>query len=221
MSQLDGYLQALLPEPTQVLGLSLKPFSLAHLNMLQRKQCTSFINGFSDKSAGSLLVYVNDFLTTVIVCAMTYEEVKEADEKDVITLCTRKWNKDKTFREIYHKAIFSEYVERWNKELETACNNKSVNMLQEMEKMKQYIKDSFTVPESYPIEDGADKSFTSGVSWEQSLRDFLLTRYSESEAMNLPLSLAFWEWTREAEKNRQVSMKSQADVDAIAILKTM
>ena len=220
MSQLNGYLTALLPDPVRVLGLTLRPFSLGALNMLQRKKCTSFVDGFH-KSPESIINYVSDFLTTVLVCSMTYEEMREADEQDVITLCERIVYKDKTFREFYKKAVFSSYVQRWNEEIEKACSDNSINMLQEMAKVQEYIKQSFAGPDSYPIENDKDNTFRSGAPWEQSLRDFLLTKYTVSEAMNLPLALAFWEWSKEAENNKQISIKTDDDMDAIKELKKM
>lgn len=220
MPQLDKYLEALLPTPITVLGLTLKPFSLGTLNILQRSNCLTFVNGFKS-TPESIAKYVNDFLVTIVVCSMTYEEAKQADETNTITICKRVYKKDGTFTEVFSKASFSEYIAKWNKQVEKACKKNTVNMLQEMAKVQQYIKDAFAGPDSYPLEDKNNSGFKSGASWEQSLREYLLLKYSESEAMNLPLSLAFWEWTKEAEKNRQVGIKSDQDVNAIDILKAM
>lgn len=220
MSQLNAYLEALLPEPVTVLGFTLKPFCLGHLNLIQRMECDSFLLGFAPTPEG-VTKYTLDFLATILVCAMTYEEAKEAFDKDVLTVCEKHVRKDGTFTETFRKASFREYVARWSKELEEGCSKGSINVLEDMGKVQQYVKDAFEGPESYPIENNGGKNKTSGAPWEQGLRDFLLTKYSESEAMNLPLSLAFWEWTKEAENNRQVSIKSEADMNAVELLKKM
>ena len=220
MSQLNGYLEALLPKTITVLGFSLKPFSLGHLNLIQRLQCATFINGFQ-KTPESIVKYTNDFLTTVLVCAMTFEEAKDAFENDTIILQEKIRNKDGTFTERFNKASFTDYAAKWNKALIKACKKKDVNILQEMERLKQYIKSAFAGPDSYPIESDHSAGYKSGAPWEQSLREFLITKYSESEAMNLPLALAFWEWAKEAEKNRQVGIKTEEDINAVNILREM
>jgi hypothetical protein len=152
---------------------------------------------------------------------MTYEEAKEAFESDTITLRHKRNKKDGTYTEHYTKAPFSEYVARWNEEMENACKNKKVNLLQEIAIGQKYIKDAFAGPETYEIHSETHSTFKSGAPWEQSLRDFLLTKHSESEAMNTPLALAFWEWNKEAENNRQLGIKSENDIDAVALLKSM
>lgn len=220
MSQLNAYLTALLPDPTRVLAHSLKPFSLGHLNLIERTGCASFINGFQ-ATPESIVQYTRDFLACVLICAMTYEEAKEAFEADVITLRHRTNNADGTYTETYSKASFSDYVERWIKEVEEGCTSKSINMLLEMSAMQKYVKDAFAGPETYELREDSSKSFKSGAPWEQGLRDFLLTKHSESEAMNMPLALAFWEWNKEAENNRQIAIKSEDDVSAIEMLKAM
>jgi len=60
----DDFLQAAVPEPVQILGLEMRPFSLGHWLLLAR-----FENGFLTGN-----VKLDDVILAVLICSMTFEE---------------------------------------------------------------------------------------------------------------------------------------------------
>ncbi len=82
MNEYADYYLARIPEPTTLLGLKLRPFSLGHLLLLHRIK--SFFAGEDDR-----LTY-EDLALSVLICSQTYEQaIAYFDDKDLVKFMQR------------------------------------------------------------------------------------------------------------------------------------
>lgn len=130
---------AAIPEPVQILGLKLRPFSLGHYRLLRRLGC-KFV---ADESTTA---DIGDLLLGVAVCSMRVEEFLPAFESGEYFKFVRAWsrrinaNPPPWLRGKYGRILSSTKLgKRWRK-------NHSFNFVEKMQLFKNYISDAQKLP---------------------------------------------------------------------------
>jgi hypothetical protein len=80
--------QAVLPEPVQILGLAMRPYSLGHELWLIRQD-----NPLSLLDASSTSVTAPKFLEAVLICSQTFDEISGMNRDWLIGLKLKLWNR--------------------------------------------------------------------------------------------------------------------------------
>lgn len=192
MAIAKDYFAAACPEPWQILGVKLKPFSLGHYIKLHRLGC-AFVSEI-DTEAG-----LQDLVMAVVVCSMSSDA--DQDEDQFWTWLNRRTGglryrlyrlKQKLFgKSIATPAEFDVY--RWGKrvgEVDVAEKVKMFSQYMELcSAMPAYVEETKT---------GAKESYA---HWAQSVLHALVSKcgYSINEAMNAPMSRAMADFIKQAE----------------------
>lgn len=174
-----AFIEALIPTPYRILGLRLRPFSLGHLMILRRFDC-AYVTG-EETTPGDLLL-------GLIVCSMTYEEAIDAIHCGRLVDEVERWGKvvskrrwfglraAKPFDLMEKSRLFVEYLAAGNR-----CP-------------KAFYDAKPTPPKNAPV--------------EQILRVCLMRdlHLSESEIMNQPLALSWWDYMTLGELNDRLRL---------------
>jgi len=183
MSQLEQYVRAAIPEPYIILGVKLRPFSLGHYLLMARFDCAFAAD--SEKKGG-----VADLLLGIAICCRTFEDFIEF---------------------INEEETFNNWFEQWGKEVKKVMAEPSFNILYKIEDFKSYMRNGIDVPEYCPEE--RENSKPSGAHWSQSVLLILTSElgYTYSEAVNIPMSKALYDYFKWAETNGMVSLMGDED----------
>lgn len=183
------YFKAAYPEPWQILGLELKPFSLGHYFKLRRLGC-AFV---SDKPAGAQL---SDLLLAVSVCSMASEPDTAADpfwqwfnrdRAETIGGRLRLWTHN-LWRSVFRRRpltpIEFDFL-TWGRK----CGDFDIS--EKIKLFADYLSQHVKVPGFW--EDDRQGGTIVGGHWSQSLLHALTSKcgYTMREAYNIPLSKAF------------------------------
>jgi hypothetical protein len=96
-----SYASAAIPDPYQILGLRLRPFSLGHYLLLQRFEC-----GFvQDKP---FPISRQDLIAGVLICSMRHSEFLEFLQQKNFLRQVRRWGKRVGFFDLAEKTTFFE-----------------------------------------------------------------------------------------------------------------
>lgn len=105
MSKTADYFTAALPEPWQILGLRLRPFSLGHYKLLRRFDC-AFV---SETEAGATR---EDLVLGVLICSMKPSEFLSFMESETFLDELKTWGEKCGVFDIGEKAkLFKDYVD--------------------------------------------------------------------------------------------------------------
>lgn len=187
--QLDSYVRASVPDVYRVLGLQLKPFCLGHLFLMHRFDCAFASEEGTD--AG-----ISDFLLGLAICSRSYEEFIEfiRDEK-----------------------AFEAWTSSWGKQVSKAIRrDKRFDVIEKMGLFQNYMKDSIRIPK-YFEGDNSSETQVSGAHWTQSVLLVLTSElgFTQSEALNMPLSKALADYFKWAEKNGLVTLMSDDELEIV------
>lgn len=124
-------------------------------------------------------------------CAFVSDDETEATLDDLILavlVCSQTWE---GFFELMEASNFKEQIKRWGEEI-----GLDFDIAEKVQLMNAYLEKAFRVPVVLFTGD----SKPSGAHWSMSLKSSLLQMgYTQSEAMNLPLSEAFAMFYKRAE----------------------
>jgi len=105
MKPTADYFTAAIPEPWQILGLRLRPFSLGHYRILRRFKC-----GFVDDA--SVEATREDLIFGVLVCSMKPADFMTMIDSDDCIETMRAWGKKVgSFDALEKSKLFKEYIE--------------------------------------------------------------------------------------------------------------
>ena len=105
MKPAADYFTATMPEPWQILGLRLRPFSLGHYKLLRRSDC-AFV-GEGERGAT-----LEDLVFGVLACSMTPAEFTAfIDAPDYIAKVEEWGDKIRLFDLVEKSKLFKEYIE--------------------------------------------------------------------------------------------------------------
>jgi hypothetical protein len=201
------YFSAAYPEPWQVLGVRLLPFSFGHYIKLHRLGC-AFV-GEDSKPAT-----IGDLLLGIVVCSMRSHQDPEQDP----------------FWQWLHREVPDGWWPRllWNlrrtkltpAELEILHWGKRVGVFELKDKAEiflEYIKTHSVVP-PYVEEPSDSPPRESGAHWAQSVIAALVAKcgYSQLEAYNVPMPKAMQDFLKHAENEGGIRLLSPEVVEGLA-----
>ena len=190
------YIHAVVPDTYNILGVTLKPYCIGHYLLMMKYNC-SVVN-YDVNSVHDVASDISDILLALSICSRTYEEFIDY---------VNGYHYERSFfgfggyTKVYDPSYFTRYNAKWGKALKKACKNKDFNLLQHIEVFKRYMDDGCAEP-SFAYDDN-DNGDISGSHWTQNILNVLTSEcgYTHSEAINLPLTLAFADFYKFIEKN--------------------
>jgi hypothetical protein len=207
----EAYASACIPDTYTVLGLRLKNLSLGHYLLMKRYGCAYASDVETD-------IGFSDLVTAVLICSMTFEEA--LDFFDLPSVPFFSFENLKTFGKAWYlskKLGGAGYeIRLWGDSfLKQIRKRKEFNIISETKTFQKYITEGSQMPYYYDGDNKADKP--SGAHWSLALHSFLLTKYSESEALNLPLRLAFIQYCKWGEENGAIELFQDYEEDMIQV----
>jgi len=104
MKHAADYFTATMPEPWQILGLRLRPFSLGHYKLLRRFGC-AFVSDTEQQAK------LSDLIIGVLCCSMTPKEFVSFMDSPTFEDDCKSWGKKVGIFDIPSKAqLFSDYI---------------------------------------------------------------------------------------------------------------
>lgn len=188
MTVLDMYTRACVPDTPTILGVKLRPFSLGHYFLFNRYDC-GYVK--SKEEDGGII----DLFLGVAICSRTYEDFLEFanDEKS-----------------------FNEYMKVWGEEITRRIKeDKEFNFVHKMMDFQDYMRNAIVIPKFfYNKNDGKE----SGAHWSVSLLNALVSEcgYTQSEALNAPLSKALFDYYKHLENNGVISLMGDDELQLLA-----
>lgn len=186
------YAKAAIPEPYQILGVRLKPFSL-HSAILMDRFDVAFVK------SGEAYAKTEDLIFGVLICSKHWDE----GEFEIYAL-TEQCEKD---------------VSEWYSRLtDNAQNIQPLDFVGRAKLFQKYVTEHSQEPAFWRLNQG---SAASGAHWTQCVLLTLISYcgYSRKEALHCPLSQALSDYYRYAETQGIVSLMTQAELEEISTLK--
>ena len=201
------YFSAAYPEPWQILGIKLLPFSFGHYLKLHRLGC-AFVSESEENAT------VGDLLLGIVVCSMPSHPDPEQDQ-------FWQWlHRDKPegfwrrllWRFRWHKMTPAEQdVFRWGRKV-GICDIKD-----KAEMFAKYIRQHSEAP-AYVEERPDLPPRDSGSHWAHAMMAALTAKcgYTQIEAYNVPMPKAMMDFFKHAESEGAIRLLSQEVVEALA-----
>lgn len=210
MAATANYFDAAYPEPWQVLGINLKPFSLGHYVKLYRLGCAFVADEVKQATLGDLLL-------GVAVCSMDSHPDPSKDDF---------WNwLNREEPEGWRKFVFKLGRMFGAKlptpaELDMARLGRRVGSIDFSEKAKvfaEYVEAHSKAPAYWDT--SAEGSRTAGGHWSQSIIYTMVSKcgYTPHEAYNVPLSKALADFFKHAESEGCVRLMTQDERKALGL----
>lgn len=205
----EAYASACIPDTYTVLGLRLKPLSLGHYLLMRRYGCAYSSDVETD-------IGFSDLVTAVLICSMTFEECVDFFALPKVPFFSME--NLKTFGQAWYlsnKLGGAGYeIRMWgNTFAKQIRRRKGFNILNEAKTFQKYIMEGSQMPFYYDGDNKTDKP--SGAHWSVALHSFLLTKYSESEALNIPLRQAFIQYCKWAEEQGAIELFQDYEEDLL------
>jgi hypothetical protein len=139
---------------------------LAHLLLMKRLNCP-FASDDPEQTASC-----SDLFLACLICSRTYEEGLE-----------------------FFNNIDVKWLKQWDKKLSKWFRKGKLDAIEEFQKFDTYRKTALYVPWYFPMSKESGTA-SSGAHWSMKLKQFLIRelRYTESEALNMPLAQAIVEY---------------------------
>jgi hypothetical protein len=216
---LEAYVNATLPPKYTIWGLELKDLCLGHY-LLMRKYGSNYAN---DEITN---VDIIDLLIGLIICSKTYEQGIDFFNQEPIPFFSFrnfksflsyvsfvKMGKCKYIPKINGTAYgvskrnggaFYE-ISKYGRFVVTLSNNNKINLPQSFSLFSKYLEDGRKMPFYWTTRDDEKAS---GSHWSLSLFNVLVGKlgYSSSDALNIPLSKAFYEYAKYAESEGAIEL---------------
>jgi hypothetical protein len=202
----ETYAETCIPNRHTVLGLELKDLALGHYLLMRRYDCAYA----SDTETN---VNLTDLILGVLICSMTFEEANEFFNLPPIKF----WSVEnlKTFGRAWYLSrslgTTGYEIRCWSdKYIKQVKRQKYYNILSEAKAFQRYLDEGNQMPIYFPVKE-SDKP--SPAHWSIGLHNFLLTKYTKSEAMNLSLRRAFMEYCKWAEEQGSIELAQPYEED--------
>lgn len=190
-----AYDKAAFPEPYTILGQRLKPFSLGHYILLRRLK-SPFVSDKQEESS------VGDLIVGVIVCSRNYSGASEIicdfDKMEVEAQRVGELNSKSGVAENQNEAIAR--IILFNK----------------------YVVDGSAMP-GYFLDNEGDYDRKLNQHWSQSVLLSLISNcgYTRDEALNCPLSQAFFDHLAFMETEGSIKLMSEEELEEVRLLENM
>jgi hypothetical protein len=187
-----SYFDSAFPEPWQILGVRLRPFSLGHYLKL-RQFNSPFV---SDDPAPAA---VGDLLLGILVCSMSSNPDTSGDE------FWEWWNRPPTFNPIARLFRKTEMtpaereIYKWGKKI------KSFDVPEKITLFAEYVSRHSQVPSYWILKQNESSS---GAHWAHGTIAGLCSQcgYSQSEAYNVPMGKALFDFLKACEDSGSIKL---------------
>jgi hypothetical protein len=194
------YAAAAYPDPWQILGVQLRPFSLGHLLKLRKLG-----NAFAADDAAE--AHLGDLLLAILVCAMPSHPDPLKDEFWAwLNRPVAKWRTWCPW--LFHQFTPAElFILKWGRR----C--RGVDLKERAELFQKYIQTHSEMP-GYWNESKSTR--TSGAHWSHSVLATLVSRcgYTQEEAYNVPIIKALNDYFKWAETEGHLTLMSAEELEA-------
>lgn len=200
MAIAKDFFAAAIPEPWQILGVKLRPFSLGHYLKLSRLGC-AFV---SEQETNASL---SDLLLGCIVCSMPTTVDQEADpfwlwlgrKTGGLKYKLHSAKQRAMGRKVPTPAEYDCFV--WGEKL-----GSKINLAEKIQQFKAYVDANSVAPPYVEIKTGSEQ--TSGAHWTHSVLSALVSRcgYDLEQALNVPVSRALSDVIKKAESEGTVTI---------------
>lgn len=182
----EAYANSCVPTKWTILGLTLKPLSLGHYILMRRLGCR--YSADEDTS-----VDISDLIIGVLICSMSYEEFISFMDDEDFEKEIRKWGK-----------TFTKQVKK----------DKTFNLYDKFKLFKDYIIDGTQMPLYW---EGENVGKASGSHWSLNVHNVLVGElgFTNSEALNMPLTQAFAHYFRYLETQGTVEIMRNNEEELI------
>jgi hypothetical protein len=237
-----SFAHAAIPERFTLMGLTLKPFCLGHVLLMRRYGCAY---ADTQETLTSPEALIKDFLWALVICSMSYEDFVTALQDDKLTVSVKrlgrpvekvisfrawwlKWVKFVTKsakaerrRKEFNKLLFAVddllTVKGWHRLAQFVRNHlpevKEVFCIPEkLAAFNNYIKEGWQVPKFSTESQGSNSG-----DWAHAVFLSLTGElgYTESQALNMPLSKAFLNHCRVLERKGSITLLTDEELDEI------
>jgi hypothetical protein len=177
------YTEAILPRSFTICGITLKPFSLGHLLLLERMN--NPLIAMTEESF-DMDVGLSHFFQALCICALTYEDgLKMINDEEF----------SKEVIEVIQKSIDH------NMSIEPNWNIYGKNNI-----FKEYMQYFFEIP-TYSVESRNNEGASTGLDWKIGIwQTFKRMGYSETEILNMNMRRLFYEWCQYAESEGTIKV---------------
>jgi hypothetical protein len=220
-----------LPNPYTILGVKLEPYSLGHYLIMQRFDC-AFVSDDTNRCGG-----IEDLLLGIAICSRTYDDflafIRDDAKFDAWMKAWREhimsdmysWYARKSFSvcayiqgsRLFPKSLKA-IAEAFSHTVRTKKTHK-INFLHQMMRFRDYTMDGYEVPKFDELPSKEAKN-VSGAHWSQSIIHILTSEvgYTFSEAVNMPLSKAIFEYFKCLENKGVIKLMEDDDISDIEAL---
>ena len=194
---MNEFAERLIPNNYTILGLSLKPFSLGHVFLMQKHGC-AFVEGENAQ------VNVDDLILGLCICSRSHKDFNEFIEDEKSIEWCRKWSeavktmtRDRGFTKWYRKLF------------RLQPRNTEFNLNHECKTFMQYMKAGIKEPR-FIREKEQEMVFGEVIPNDpyQNLRHLMIKefRYNAENVMDVPLASALSDYYKHAEVNGEITI---------------
>jgi hypothetical protein len=186
-----SYGKTLIPRATNVCGVSLRPFCMGHLTLLEETNNPLIAK---DEMEVGYQEGIYRFFQALLVCALTYEEAYELlNDRDA-------------------------WLTEWDRFQKNLIKNMDVesdwNIHAKLKLFKEYMAYYLDMPSYEILQEKKDAK--SGTDWKAAIAIiFKKLDYSKSEIMNMPMNQLFQEWTANAEAEGSIKVFNKYTADKV------
>lgn len=222
--ELQNYINSAIPAPVTILGITLKPLCLGHIRCMARYGC-----GYA-KEGEEVNVGIDDLLLALSICSRTEEEFNHCYTKNEIELYAKwyeffSWTSPfrkkipfyevpskSPFKRLYQRYFPKSYLGKWGKQVRKQIkHDKDFNILSKFDLFNKYRADATKAPKVWEKKgQGKVSGGKSGSHWVQAVLLTLMAEggYTKKEALELPLSQAFYDFYKFLERNGAIEFVS-------------
>jgi len=192
-----------MPEPWQILGLRLRPFSLGHYKLLRRFGC-AFVSETSEPATRG------DLLLGVLICSMPVGEFAAmVDDAKPLRGSARlkEWLRCLWYKQPLPANDFEAALRAWGRKVGIFNLNNRAQMF------KDYIEQQSTVPKYWEERSGG----SSGAHWAQCLEVTLRSKlgWTQTDIDTQPLCKAFADYFKHAENEGAIKLMTPDEITFI------
>lgn len=188
MKAAADYCNAAVSGQAQILGLKLRPLSLGHVILLKGHDCAFVAD--DERSAT-----IEDLILGLVVCSQTVEDATAfLDGLDEPAPWWSRLNRSQR------------QLRQWGNRVKAALRrDKEFSIYERFAMFQRYIADGSKMPRFWILK---EESSAASAPWYQNVKLALMSQlgYTESQALNLPLSLAFLDYFRHAEASGTIRL---------------
>jgi hypothetical protein len=192
MSRAD-YAAAAVSGQAQILGLRLRPLSLGHIILLKGCDCAFVADGERPAT-------IEDLILGLVICSQTYEDA--SDFLEALDDPPPWWSRLNRSQRVLRK---------WGNRVRSAVRrDKEFSIYERFAMFQRHIASGSSMPRFWILKESSEQS---SAPWYQNVKLALMSQlgYSETQALNMPLQVAFQDYFRHAEASGTIRLYSDAE----------